>query len=211
MAIFLDHLVLAAASLDEGAAWAAERLGVSASGGGRHALMGTHNRVVSLGPGRYLEVIAVDPDAEPPHRPRWFSLDEPRMHERLARGPALVHWVVRAEAIEAALEATAQGAAEVLSMSRGDLRWRIGVPPSGRLALAGTVPTVIEWQGAHPTDALPDSGCRLERLVLRHPEAAATLAALHAAGLAAADPVVASAEGAGLEAHVRTPRGIVQL
>lgn len=29
--------------------------------------------------GMYLEVIAVDPDAPAPTRPRWFSLDDPTM------------------------------------------------------------------------------------------------------------------------------------
>ena len=48
--------------------------------------MGTHNRVLGMAGGMYLEVIAIDPDAAAPERPRWFGLDEPAMRERLRGG-----------------------------------------------------------------------------------------------------------------------------
>ena len=209
--IELDHLVVAARTLEEGVAWVEARLGVAMGAGGKHALMSTHNRVLDLGGRRFLEVIAVDPGAPPPGRPRWFSLDEPEMIERLEQGPALVHWVARSDAIEGAVRATAGGEAEILSLSRNAFRWKMGVPRSGRLQKQGIVPTVIRWEGAHPCDAAPETGCRLERLVLRHPEAARTLDALRAAGLAEDEPVEARGEGAGLEARIRAPRGIVEL
>ena len=57
----LDHLVVSAATLAEGVAYVEEALGVAMAGGGEHAHMGTHNRLLSLGPSDYLEVIAVDP------------------------------------------------------------------------------------------------------------------------------------------------------
>ena len=211
MPIALDHLVVAARRLEEGAAWVEARLGVPMGGGGKHAAMGTHNRLLSLGPGRFLEVIAVDPDAPPPGRPRWFALDEPETIERLEQGPALIHWVVRADDIARAIEATAPGRPQVLSLSRGEYRWRIGVPASGSLAQEGIAPTVIQWEGRHPADALAESGCRLERLLLRHRAAPHTLKALRDAGLAPDDPVEARADGAGLQARIRTPRGIVEL
>jgi hypothetical protein len=134
MEIRFDHLVIAARTLPEGAAWLESHLGVPLSGGGRHEGMGTHNRLLSLGPGRYLELIAIDPDASPPGRARWFDLDAPAMQLRLARGPALVTWAVRADDIEGALAATAAGRPDILPMSRGAYRWRIGVPASGALA-----------------------------------------------------------------------------
>ena len=39
-------------------------LGVPMAGGGKHPLMGTHNRLIGLGD-LYLEVISIDPDAPP--------------------------------------------------------------------------------------------------------------------------------------------------
>lgn len=209
--IELDHLVVASRTLEEGVAWVEARLGAPMGAGGKHALMSTHNRVLNLGGRRFLEVIAIDPEAPPPGRARWFSLDEPEMAGRLSKGPALIHWVARSDGIERAVRATALGEAEILSLSRGPYRWRMGVPPSGRLAQGGITPTIIQWEEGHPCDALAESGCRLERLVLRHPEATRTLQALRAAGLREDDPVEAREDGAGLEARIRTPKGIVVL
>ena len=160
----LDHLVVAAGTLEEGAAWVEARLGVAPVPGGKHATMGTHNRLLGLGAAEYLEVIAIDPDAPPPARPRWFALDSPAMRARLARGPALIHWVVRSDDIVAAARECPEPL-DILALSRGEYRWRIGVPPDGRLPCEGRAPTIIQWEGdKHPARALPDSGCRLVAL-----------------------------------------------
>jgi len=159
----LDHLVVAARTLDEGSAWVEAKLGVPMAEGGKHALMGTHNRLLSLGPGAFLEVIAIDPEAPAPGRPRWFDLDAPAMRELLSRGAALIHWVERTDDLEAAL-ADYSEPVEILSLSRGPYRWRMGVPRDGRLPGQGRLPTLIQWQGGlHPAQALPASGCKLER------------------------------------------------
>jgi catechol 2,3-dioxygenase-like lactoylglutathione lyase family enzyme len=44
-----DHLVLAARDLDAAAAWLEDHLGVTLAAGGKHARMGTHNRLLGLG------------------------------------------------------------------------------------------------------------------------------------------------------------------
>jgi hypothetical protein len=156
-----DHLVVAARTLDEGARWIEGRLGVAPAAGGKHALMGTHNRLLSLGARRFLEVIAIDPEAAQPSRPRWFGLDTPGMHARLETGPALIHWVMRTDDIGKALREYPE-AVEILALQRGDYRWRIGVPRDGRLPCDGACPTLIQWEGdLHPADRLPESGCML--------------------------------------------------
>jgi hypothetical protein len=208
--IAFDHLVVAAPTLADGVAWIEERTGASMGPGGRHAAMSTHNRLLGLGPGRFLEVIAIDPEAPDPGRARWFGLDSPAMQARLASGPALVHWVARAADLDAALAALDLGSPEVLALSRGDYRWRIGVPRDGTLQLDGAAPTLIRWDGAHPAERLPDSGCALESLRLGHPGAAAMLRRLHAAGFPASEPVEA-ASGPVLLARLATPRGMVEL
>src|SRR5258706_5086926 len=96
----LDHVVVAARTLDEGSDWIEARLGVRPVPGGKHALMGTHNRLLGLGKRVYLEGIAIDPGAPKPARARWFSLDQPEMTRRLERAPSLIHWVVKSESIE---------------------------------------------------------------------------------------------------------------
>ena len=202
-----DHVVIAARTLQEGVDWVERRLGVTVGSGGKHDVMGTHNRLLSLGPGRFLEVIAIDPDASAPLQPRWFELDTPAMHERLEQGPALIHWVVRADDIDAALDAVGGPRPEVLALSRGAFRWKIGVAADGGLGHGGLDPTIIQWFGQHPCDVLPDAGCRLQSLVLHHPEAASILHRLRYAGLSPDDPVQPSGDGAGLEVRIHTPRG----
>jgi len=86
------------------------------------------------------------------------------------------------------------------------------LPPSGNLAHDGTVPTMIQWEGGgHPSEFLPDVGCRLETLLLHHPEAPATLHLLSTAGLDPKEPIRATREGRGVSVHIRTPGGIVAL
>ncbi|MFO0004298.1 MAG: VOC family protein, partial [bacterium] len=51
----VDHLVLGAATLEEGIAWAERMLGATPQPGGRHPQWGTHNALLSLGHGAYLE------------------------------------------------------------------------------------------------------------------------------------------------------------
>lgn len=211
MPLALDHVVVAARTLDQGAAWIAQRLGATPSGGGKHAMMGTHNRLLSLGPECYLEVIAIDPDAPPPARPRWFGLDTQAMAERLATGPALIHWVVRTDDIGRDLAPFSPGATDALEMQRGDFRWRIAVPRDGLLADKGTRPTLIQWLGERPSSVLPDAGIRLQQLLLHHERAAHTLDALARGGFAPASRLEATAHGPPLRGLFQTTRGAAGL
>jgi len=70
MKLTIDHLVIAAADLASGSDYVAGILGIAPQGGGAHPRMGTHNRVLGMADGIYLEVIAIDPDAPAPSRPR---------------------------------------------------------------------------------------------------------------------------------------------
>lgn len=212
-ALALDHVVLAARTLEEGAQWLEERTGIATVPGGRHALMGTHNRLMSLGEEAYLEIIAVDPQAPPPGRPRWFALDSEAMRSRLAQGPALVHWVARTTDLGAARQHSPEEVGEILALARGDYRWHIGVAPDGSLPGGGAFPTLIAWEGErHPARDLPATGCRLEALHIRSPAWRQVHAALVRLGMAENGPVhFAAGDAVGLSAILRTPRGFVIL
>jgi hypothetical protein len=85
----VDHVIYAAADLDAAAARVERELGLAARAGGRHEGLGTHNRIVPLGPG-YLELVAVaDPEEA-------AGSDFGRgVMTRLARGgDGLLGWVV---------------------------------------------------------------------------------------------------------------------
>ena len=93
----IDHLVIAASSLDEGVAWCEATFGVVPGPGGVHPLMGTHNRLLKIAtadfPRAYLEIIAIDPGQKPTRHAafhRWFDLDDAELQATLARGKAFV-------------------------------------------------------------------------------------------------------------------------
>lgn len=193
----LDHLAVAARDLAEGVAVVEEALGLALDPGGQHAHFGTHNRLLGLGD-IYLEVIA--PEAgEGPGRPRWFGLD------RFDGPPRLVTWLCAVDDLDAALADHPTGA-EALALSRGDLAWRFGARSDGALPMEGLHPTFLEWGPGtrHPAERLPDRGCRLARLVLRHPQAGVIPSP--------DDPrVTLEAGAAALEAWIETPHGLRRL
>ncbi|MFH1271348.1 MAG: VOC family protein [Pseudomonadota bacterium] len=205
-----DHLVFAAHDLDGAAAWLEQRLGVALSAGGRHARMGTHNRLLGLGDNFYLELIAIDPTAPPPGRPRWFALDRLPAQDR----PRLIHWAARSNDIARDAAASSEDLGEILPMERGDYCWRISVPSDGHLPGDGLVPTLIQWDVPfHPAQRLPDAGCRLMKLEGFHPQPARIRTALASLGLGSRLDVhaCAAAEPAQLVAYLRTPSGLVEL
>ena len=161
----LDHLAVSGTTLALAATHLESSLGIASLPGGQHEAFGTHNRLLGLADGLYLEAIAVDPVAAPPRRPRWFGLDT-------FDGPArLTNWICRVPDLEAALARWPE-AGEAVDLARGALRWRMAVPKDGVLPFDGLFPALIEWQvPVPPGDSLPGSGCALDRLVVSHPRA----------------------------------------
>ncbi|MBX3635296.1 MAG: VOC family protein [Rubrivivax sp.] len=223
MTVRVDHLVVAAATLEQGAAWCEATLGVVPGPGGRHALMGTHNRLLKVAseafPDAYLEIIAIDPEAPPPGRVRWFGLDDPALQASLReRGPRLVHVVARSTMLDMhrwGLINVGLQPGDPVSAHRdtpaGRLAWQILVRDDGRLLCGGALPTLIQWDGRHPTAAMPDAGLSLKSLTLRGvPERARDVLRLR--GVQVLPDAGDAGEGApALTATFTTPRGEVVL
>ncbi len=216
----LDHLVIAARTLDEGTAYVADTLGAEPAGGGAHPLMRTHNRLFGLWGGAYLEVIAVDPDAPPPApgaaRPRLFALDEPTLHARIARQPALVHWVARVEPprhLDVWRRQYPERIPPVVRMRRGDWSWSLTVPADGAFPSTaggqpglGLAPSLIQWDTArHPSHALPHGDIALDAFTATHPQADAIVA--HLDWLGGGQLLTVTAGAAALTASFDTPKG----
>ncbi|MGB0960692.1 MAG: VOC family protein [Halocynthiibacter sp.] len=162
----LDHIAVVARTLDEGAAYVRDQLGIELPAGGTHPDMGTHNRLVGFQEGFYLEVIAIDPNAMAPPYPRWFDLDT------FDGTPRIGNWILRCADTGAALSALGAQYGRVLPLKRADLRWEMIVPQSGRLPYDNCAPALISWKSAlHPVDLLPKVEARLKTLSVSHPDA----------------------------------------
>ncbi len=197
-----DHLAIAAPTLADGVAHVRQTLGVEVPPGGAHPQMGTHNHLMRLGDDAFLEIIAVDPMAPPPPRPRWYALD------RHGKRPAyLSTWVVRTDDLDAAMRVAPADVGIPTGVSRGALSWRITVPYNGGMPFEGAYPTIIEWpQGPLPAAGMTDRGCRLARLIVEHPLAAEIRHRLRS--VFADDRVVFhTAEHIRLSAEIETPAG----
>ena len=195
----LDHIVVTARNLEDGAAAVEAALGVPLQAGGRHPLMATHNRLLSLGE-TYLEVIATDPVATVPDHPRWFGLDT------FDGAPRLSHWVTSVPDLEATLSSAPIDAGAIHDLSRGDLSWRMAIPPLGVLPFDGVLPTLMEWRGDRAQDRLTPRGCGLRSLVLTHPRMGDIRAAWPA--LADLDGVTLEVgQRASIRAEIDTPGG----
>jgi hypothetical protein len=212
----VDHIVIAAATLEQGAAWCEATLGLAPGPGGQHVLMSTHNRLLKSAsdafPGVYLEIIAVDPAAPPPGRVRWFGLDDPALRARIAQQPQLVHVVARTENLDmqrwGLVNAGQQPGLPIAAQREtpnGLLSWQILVREDGALPCGGALPTLIQWHGVHPADRMAASPVALKRLTLRGVPAQAQ------AVLALRGAVFDSGEGPALSAELDTPRGPITL
>lgn len=167
----IDHFAIGAADLGQGVAALQSALGVTVPRGGKHAAMSTHNCVMQAGGESFLEIIAIDPEAPPPGRARWFTLDAPTTQARLAQRPRALCWVVGTDDLDAIVARSPVDLGEVVPFSRGDRTWRLTVPKDGSLPEAGLLPAFIEWSpGPHPSSGMQDLGVTLHSVQLSHPD-----------------------------------------
>ncbi len=168
----LDHLVVAATSLQQGRRYIHDNLGVEIPAGGEHPQMGTHNCLMQLSQNSYLEVIAINPDAPTPSHPRWFGLDDPHVRSSLNQGPLMLTWLVNCADISSLRQSGYPGITSVAAMRRDHLKWQITIPKDGHLNGAGILPSVIQWNvSPHPAGNMTDLGCSLTDLEIHHPYA----------------------------------------
>lgn len=213
----LDHLVVAAATLDDGIAHVEKALGVTVPFGGKHPHMGTHNALMQLGPTCFLEIIAIDPEAPAPSRPRWFGLDDPAIQAALEKSPRLHTWVCRTDDVAGAGAASPIPTGPIEEGRRGELVWQITIPRDGAMPEGGLLPTLIQWPEhlgpGGPAPRMADLGCGLERLTISHPDPARLETALAAIGAAGLADIQLAGEGgkACLTAQITSPQGMAVL
>ena len=224
----IDHLVVVAQTLEQGAQWCEATMGITPGPGGEHTQHGTHNRLFKIAtpanPFAYFEIIAINPTAKRTGSgKRWFDMDDTNLQAAVAEQPRLVHFVVKTDDIRGARIALKEqgidrGPATQASRHsrRGLLQWQITVREDGQRLFNGALPTLIQWgkpddtdpMRLHPRNSLPRSGVSLKSLSVSHPSCDKLLQAYQTMGLAG----VAVENGpANITVELNTPKGIVTL
>lgn len=201
----LDHLLWEERDLSEGEARFADLTGVAPAYGGPHADGETHNSLLSLGRGRYLELIAPLPE-----HPGTGGL---LTNAPEGAAPGLFTFAVQAADVDL-LERSAEASGLEVTRQRGGrttpsgetLTWETAIVKNHNFGLL--VPFFIRWgEVAHPSKTAP-RGCELLEFSVGHPrhrELAEVYAALRI------DVPVFEAEHPRLRATLLTPEGEVVL
>jgi len=229
----IDHLVVAATSLEQGVQWCEALFGITPALGGEHALFGTHNRLFKIATPKfsmaYFEIIAINPASVRSkktttlHPHRWFDLDNPELQKSISKEPRLIHFVASTPDIKAArmalrMEGIDRGPAihAERQTSKGLLHWQISVRADGQRLFDGALPTLIQWGKPdateplrlHPRNTLPRSGVTLQSIDITHPSAEKLQTAYASIGL---NGISISEGPANIKATLKTPKGIVVL
>ncbi len=226
----LDHLVVAARTLQEGVDWCEATLGITPGAGGEHPLFGTHNRLFRIAtvnfPRAYFEIIAINSGAIRVNNitgKRWFDLDSEALQDALKLSPSLVHFVANTTDVSkacAALLTLGIDRGPPVQASRmtpaGLLQWQMCVRADGQRLFHGGMPTLLQWGApnespavaVHPAQSMLDSGIVLQNLRMVSPHAAELQAAYQAIGL---QGISVQSGSPNLIATLQTPKGIVTL
>src|SRR5690606_9108273 len=86
-------LAYAVPNLEKAVADLVKKLGVAPVMGGHHRSQGTHNALVHLGKGCYLEIIAPDPSNTDFSGQRWMGID-------LVTSPKITRWAVKSNDLD---------------------------------------------------------------------------------------------------------------
>jgi hypothetical protein len=206
LATMLDHLVYAAPDLDQAIEDIERRLGIRPAPGGKHAGGLTHNALLSLGAGSYLELIAPVRDGE-------LTAGLPFALETVTE-PRLIAWAVSVDDIERRVEAAKQKGYDPGAVVRGgrdlpdgsSLNWRLTIKP--KPAGDGLAPFLIQWlSDPHPSMTAP-AGCQFVDLRAEHPDPAGIEAVFDALGV---EMEAVNGPAPRLIATFDTPNGRVEL
>ena len=111
----IDHFAISGTNLGEATEYIESTLGFKMQKGGKHEIFGTHNNLLGLKDGLYLEAISIDPSSSKINYPRWFNLDN------FHGPPKLTNWICRCEKIEEIVMNTSVDVGKVKKIARDKL------------------------------------------------------------------------------------------
>lgn len=198
----IDHVILGVNDLDRGIREFESRTGVVPKRGGEHPGRGTQNALVTLGTGRYLEILA-PASSQVTTAARQSALG----HAQLT----LVGWALHTRAIGATVEALRKGGFEVQGPVPGSRRAPDGAVLAWQSASVdplGLTPFFIEWSTdtPHPSSTAP-AGCSLVGMELTEPTPQRLQLLFTAVGFAG---TISAGMRAAMKVTLDCPRGRVE-
>lgn len=171
-------------------------------------MMGTYNKLLSLGDSAYLEIIAIDPDSQRPNRPRWFNLDKLQQGNK----PQLITWVVRTNDIKQAVSKSKLQHGMIESLQRGIYDWQITIPSDGEIPMQGIAPTIIQWKDdRHPAQNLSASEISLLNIQAFHQRASTLIDSLASIGFQGnfSAKEIGASDKPMLRVSLKCPKGVI--
>lgn len=203
----IDHLVFCVPDLKKGIQIFEKQFGVAPVYGGQHLTRGTHNALLNLGAGCYLELLAIDPKNKSVSPPRWMGID-------LTKKMKLTRWAIKSTdfkkeltALKRANPKLGKAFAGSRKTSTGDLlEWNMSLPlPEPEIEI---LPFIVDWKNSiHPTENLEEK-CRLIELRASHPNPDFIQSTLDQLG---AELKIESSNQVSLIAKIETPNGIFEI
>ncbi len=174
--------------------------------------MGTHNHLLQLGDAVYLEIVAVDPQADAPDRPRWFGLDDQNKVRRdWDEGLRLRSWVAKTDDIGAVTAGYGHIFGEKVPLPTVNPSFDFAIPNDGSLPLDGAAPSIIDRHGRPRSMAtIVDLGARLRSFTLEHPDPA-SVKALYSALAVDRPPEIRMGSKLRYSAQIETRAGLREL
>ena len=167
----LDHIVLGAATLEEGTNFVENILQTKLSDIGYHKDMGTHNRVIKISNDVYLEVIAIDPKRKDLKNKKWFNLDNSNLQLKLKKSPQIIGYV-----IENSNKILLKYYDPFFEASRANYRWQFAMPSYNKNNLdieiveTGIIPSLISWKNEKPIHQMKKNQFELVKFEIELPE-----------------------------------------
>lgn len=197
----LDHIIYEVESITSACDVFEQITGVRPMIGSKHEALGIHNAAVSLGDGRYLELLAKSPvellnsrnlgsGAAIPVTVLGVDVQKPRLTTWCCDTRDVGICGLVAELTKLPLKNLFPSEVAVASRTShggGRLTWRIAADKhrechGGILPMGGLVPFLIDWMGEPPNQPglIAPTGCELIELRAQHPEPADLTAVLRA-------------------------------
>ena len=203
----IDHIVYAVPDLHKAIKALGKKLGVEPVYGGKHQTFGTHNALVGLGKGCYLELLAADQENTDVFPPRWMGVD-------IISKPTITRWAIVSDDIDEQARKLQNINPDMGHVQQGMrrktdgslLRWKLAMPlPKPEVEV---IPFILDWQGSiHPSHDLENT-CSIHSFSLGHPNARYMSHALKQAGIEAD---IQESEQSFIKLQLKTPNGIVDL